>query len=178
MRRLLRPLLILLALIFLFEAWLWRQLAPIVAWLVARLPLHRLKAAVAVRIEALPPAATLVVFVIPVLVLLPFKFAGVWLLAAGRWLDALVVLALAKVIGVGITAFIFDVTQPKLMQLAWFRALYGRVMLWLAWAHGLIDPIKQQLQTMLRMWAPNRAGRTFRLLARIRQRMQGAPTGM
>jgi len=51
-------------------------------------------------------------------------------------------------------------------------------MLWLAWAHGLIDPIKQQLQTMLRMWAPNRAGRTFRLLARIRQRMQGAPTGM
>jgi len=178
MRRLLRPFLILLAFVFLFEAWLWRQLAPIVAWLVARLPLRRLKAAVGARIEVLPPAATLVVFVIPVLILLPFKFAGIWLLAAGRWLEALVVLALAKVVGVGITAFIFDVTQPKLMQLAWFRALYERVMGWLAWAHGLIDPIKQRLQTMFRMWAPHRAGRTFRLLARIRQRMQAARTAL
>jgi hypothetical protein len=178
MRRLLRPFLILLALVFLFEAWLWRRLAPVVAWLVARLPLRQLKAAVAARIEALPPAATLVVFVVPVLILVPFKFLGVWLLAAGRWLDALVVLALAKVVGVGITAFIFDVTQPKLMQLAWFRALYQRVMVWLAWAHDLIDPIKRRLQTMFRMWAPDRAGRTLRLLARIRRRMQGAPMAM
>jgi hypothetical protein len=56
MRRLLRPLLILLALVFLFEAWLWRWLAPVVAWLVAHLPLRRLKAAIAARIDALPPA--------------------------------------------------------------------------------------------------------------------------
>jgi hypothetical protein len=107
----------------------------------------------------------------PVLILLALVF-----LFEGRWLDAVVALALAKVIGVGITAFIFDVTQPKLMQLAWFRTLYERVMVWLARAHGLIDPIKQRLQTMFRMWAPHRVGRTFRLLARIRQRMQGAPT--
>lgn len=178
MRRLLRPFLILLALVFLFEAWLWRRLAPVVAWLVAHLPLRRLKAAIATHIDALPPAATLVVFVIPVLVLVPFKFLGLWLLAAGRWLEALVVLGLAKVVGVGITAFIFDVTQPKLMQLAWFRALYERVMLWVAWAHELIDPIKRRLQVMFRMWAPDRAGRTFRLLARIRRRMQGAPMAM
>ena len=38
MRRvLLRPLLILLALVFLFEAWLWDRLAPIVGWVVARI---------------------------------------------------------------------------------------------------------------------------------------------
>jgi hypothetical protein len=178
MRRLLRPFLILLALVFLFEAWLWRRLAPIVAWLVARIPLREFKAAIAARIEVLPPAATLVVFVVPVLALVPFKFLGLWLLAAGRWLDALVVLALAKVVGVGITAFLVDLTLPKLIQLAWFRALYERVMVWLAWAHDLIDPIKRRLQTNFRMWAPNRAGRTFRLLARIRRRMQGAPTTM
>jgi hypothetical protein len=178
MRRLLRPFLIVIALVFLFEAWLWRRLAPVVSWLIARLPLRELKAVIAARIEALPPAATLVVFVVPVLMLLPFKFLGVWLLAAGRWLDALVVLALAKVVGIGVTAFIFDVTQPKLMQLVWFRALYERVIVWLAWAHGLIDPIKRRLEANFWMWAPNRAGRTFRLLARIRRRMQGAPTAM
>jgi len=174
MRRLLRPFLILLALVFLFEAWLWQRLAPIVAWVVARLPLRQLKAALAARIDALPPAATLVVFVVPVLMLVPFKLLGVWMLARGHWLDALAVLALAKVVGVGITAFIFDGTQPKLMQLAWFRSLYDRVMAWLAWAHGLIDPIKRRLKTMFRMWAPKRAARTLRLLARIRRRMQAA----
>ena len=43
------------------------------------------------------------------------------------------------------TAFIFDLTRPKLLQLPWFRSLYDRVMVWLAWAHDLIDPIKRRL---------------------------------
>src|SRR4051794_14206762 len=76
MRRLIRILLIPLALIFLFEAWLWNQLAPVVAWVVARVPLHALKARIAAFIERLPPAATLIVFIVPVLLLLPLKFLG------------------------------------------------------------------------------------------------------
>ena len=43
MRRLFRPLLILLALVFLFEAWLWSHLAPVVAWIVAHIPLRAIK---------------------------------------------------------------------------------------------------------------------------------------
>jgi len=170
MRRLLRLLLIPLALVFLFEAWLWGHLAPIVAWIVARVPLERFKAQIAVRIEALPPAATFGVFVLPVLLLLPFKFLALWALARGHWLTAVGLLALAKVVSVGVTAFIFEVTRPKLLQLAWFRQLYDRVMLWLAWAHELIDPIKDRLRRALRMFGPKRAGRTLRLLARIRRR--------
>ena len=170
MRRLLRPLLILLALIFLFEAWLWTHLAPIVGWIVARIPLRAIKVAVAAWIERLPPAATLAVFAVPIVVLLPFKFLGLWLLAHGHWLDALALLAVAKLAGVGVTAFIFDLTRPKLLQLAWFRQLYDRVMLWLAWAHELIDPIKLRIRSMFRMFGPKRAGRTLRLLSRIRRR--------
>jgi len=108
----------------------------------------------------------------PVVVLLPFKFLGLWLLAHGHWLDAVAVLALAKVAGLGVTAFIFDITRPKLLQLAWFRWLYERVMAWLAWAHELVDPIKRRLRRAFRMFAPKRAGRTLRLLMRIRRRMQ------
>jgi hypothetical protein len=110
----------------------------------------------------------------PVLLLLPLKFLGLRMLAHGSWLGALGVLAFAKMVSVGVTAFIFDVTQPKLMQLAWFRWLYGRVVAGLAWAHGLIDPIKRRLRSWLRMWRPRRAGRTLRLLARIHRRMQAA----
>jgi hypothetical protein len=177
MRRLLHPFLILLALIFLLEAWLWSHLAPVVAWIVARLPLRQIKAAIAASIEHLPPAATLVVFVVPVLLLLPFKFLGLWMLAHGHWLDAIALLALAKLVGLGVTAFIFDLTRPKLLQLAWFRRLYERVMLWLAWAHELTDPIKRRLSSVFRMFGPKRAGRTLRLLARIRRRMQAARAG-
>jgi hypothetical protein len=174
MRRLLRPFLILLALVFLFEAWLWSHLAPIVGWIVARIPLREIKARAAAWIESLPPAATLGVFVVPVLLLLPFKFLGLWLLAHGHWLDALGVLALAKVVSLGVTAFIFDLTRPKLLRLAWFRRLYDRVMIWLAWAHELVDPIKRRIKRAFRMFAPRRAGRTLRLLLRVRRRMQAA----
>ena len=135
MRRLFRPFLFLLALVFLFEAWLWVHLAPVVAWIVARIPLRAIKAWIAVRIELLPPAATFVVFVVPVLLLLPFKFLGLWMLAHGHWFGALGVLASAKIVSVGITAFIVDLTLPKLLQLPWFAWLYERVMVWLRWAH-------------------------------------------
>ena len=40
MRRLLQPIWVLLAIIFLIEAWLWDHLEPIVAWFVALLPLR------------------------------------------------------------------------------------------------------------------------------------------
>jgi hypothetical protein len=172
MRRLLRPLLILLALFFLLEAWLWDHLAPIVARIVARLPLRALKAWIAAWIAHLPPAATLLVFVVPVLTLLPIKMLGLWLLAHGFWLGALAVLMLAKVVSLGVTAFIFDLTRPKLLQMAWFRRLYGQVMAWLAWAHGLIDPLKRRLAAWLRVFAPRRAGRALRLLMRIRRRLR------
>jgi len=78
MRRLLKPLWILLALVFLFEAWLWSRLAALVTRLVALIDLPRLKARIGAAIERLPPAATLVVFIVPVLVMRPMKFVGLW----------------------------------------------------------------------------------------------------
>ena len=174
MRRLLRPFLILLALVFLFEAWLWRHLAPIVGWVVARIPLAAFKASVAAAVERLPPYPTLLVFLVPVILLLPLKVVGFWMLAHGFWLGAMAVLSLAKVVSLGVTAFIFDLTRPKLLQLAWFRWFYEHMIVWLAWAHELTDPIKERIRRVLRLFAPNRAGRTFALLSRIRRRMQAA----
>lgn len=57
MRRLLRPFLILLALVFLFEAWLWDHLAPIVRSVVARIPWAAFRAQVAAAIQRLLPKA-------------------------------------------------------------------------------------------------------------------------
>jgi hypothetical protein len=55
MRRALRPLWIVLALLFLLEAWLWDHLEPIVARAVNLIPWGRLKVRLAGLIQDLPP---------------------------------------------------------------------------------------------------------------------------
>ncbi len=96
------------------------------------------------------------------------------MLTHGSWLGAMAVLSLAKVVSMGVTAFIFEVTRPKLLQLAWFRWFYEHMLVWLAKAHALIDPIKARIKRAMRRWLwlmkPGRPGRFFRRLARIRRR--------
>src|SRR5438105_15425806 len=116
MRRILKPLWILLALFFLIEAWLWDHLRPLVATVVAVIAWDRLKARLAAMVEWMPPGAVLIVFVIPFIVLLPLKFAEVYFLVHRQWIAAIVVLLLAKVVALGVTAFLFGVTPPQLFQ--------------------------------------------------------------
>jgi hypothetical protein len=173
LRRLVRPVLIPLALLFLLEAWLWTRLQPLVARVVAAVPLERLKARIASAIERLSPAATLVVFAVPLIVLFPLKFLEFWLLAHRHWLGAVLTLIAAKLLGLGITAFIFEAARPKLLQMPWFRAFYQWVLWLLERARALVDPLERRIKTWLRMFSPARAGRTMRLFRRIRRRMQG-----
>ena len=177
MRRITRPLLILLAIVFLIEAWLWRHLEPIVGRIVAWLPLRAIKARVAGMIRKLPPAATLVVFVVPVVTLFPLKVLGLWLLAHKYWIAASGVLVFAKLVGVAVTAFVFEVTRPKLLQLRWFRWLYERVLIGLDWAHRLVAPMRRQIRRLLRIFRAKQTGRALRLLWRIRRRMRADRKG-
>lgn len=175
MHRVLRPILIVLAIIFLIEAWLWDQLQPIVAWIVDRIPLEALKRRIAAWIDTLPPPATLIVFIVPLVLLLPLKFFALWLIAEGELLSAAGVLIVAKVVGLAITAFVFDVTRDKLLLMPWFSAVYYRVMAWRDWAHALVDPIKRRIRIRLRLLLPGQTRRAFRLwrrIRRIRRRMQ------
>jgi len=73
----LRPLWVLLALLFLLEAWLWDHLEPLVARVVNLVPWGRFKDWLRRAIANLPPWAALFVFVIPFILLLPLKFLEV-----------------------------------------------------------------------------------------------------
>src|SRR5260221_8136212 len=172
MRWVTRPLLVLLAVIFLIEAWLWGHLDPIVEWIVARIPHKALKQRLAARIETMPPPAVLVVFVVPGILLFPLKLLTLWLLAQQHLLLACLVFTFAKLMGLGVTAFVFEATRPKLLQMAWFRWLYEHVLIWLAWAHGLVDPIKDRIRRVMHLLKTRRAGRTMRLLWRLRRRIR------
>jgi hypothetical protein len=77
MRRITRSVLVFLAIIFLIEAWLWDRLEPIVARLIALIPLVRLKAMLARWIAALSPVATLALLALPAALVLPLKMLAV-----------------------------------------------------------------------------------------------------
>ena len=172
MRRWLKPLWIFLAILFLIEAWLWDQLEPIVARMVAWIPWRRLKALLARLIARLSPTATLVVFLVPVAVIIPIKLAGLWFVAEGYWMLAAGMLLLAKLAGLGTTAFVFDACRDKLLQLVWFRLLYESLIALRDWAHAMVDPITRKIRRLIWLSRPQRAGRFFRRIARIRRHMR------
>jgi hypothetical protein len=175
MRRLLRPLWVLLAVLFLVEAWLWHRLSALLGRVLAALGLPRLKERLAAWVERLPPPAALLLFVVPALGLLPVKLMGLWMLAHGHWLGALAVLGAAKLAGVGVTAFLFQAARPRLLQMPWFAWVHGRVMAALGWAHRQLDPWKARVrETVAPIIARLRAGlprgRVLRRVVRLWRR--------
>ncbi len=174
LRRLLQPLWVLLAIIFLIEAWLWDHLEPIVARVVAAIPLRAFKQWLAERVDTLSPAMTLIVFIVPVLPLFPLKLVGLWLLTHEYWASAVFTILFAKFLGVGVTAFIFDVTRPKLLEMGWFERLYEFILALRAKAKELVDPIKARIVELIRGDGEGWSARTLRLIQRFRKSVHQA----
>jgi len=173
-RRLLQPVWVLLAIVFLIEAWLWDHLEPIVAWVVARIPLNAFKQWLADRVDTLSPAMTLIVFVVPIIPLFPLKLIGLWLLTHQYWISAVLTIIFAKLLGVGVAAFVFDVTRPKLLEMAWFEKLYEFVIALRAQARALVAPIMSQIKEALGGGGDGWTSRMLRLIQRFRKRVREA----
>jgi hypothetical protein len=145
------------ALIILFEEWGWVPLARMLGYL-ARIPPV---AWIERKIAALPPRYALFVFIIPALMLLPLKVGALWLIGRGRAMLGLVVILLAKVIGTAVVARLFMLTQPQLMQLAWFARLYHR---WVAWKEKVMARVRASLPWRVARAAKARWRRAWRRL--------------
>lgn len=174
LRRLLQPVWVLLAIIFLIEAWLWDHLEPIVARVVALIPLARVKDWLAERVDALSPAMTLIVFVVPILPLFPLKLIGLWLLTHEYWLTGVSTFLFAKMLGVGVTAFLFDVTRDKLLEMHWFERLYEMVLRLRAKATEVVEPIKIRIRELIKGNGEGWSSRTLRLIQRFRKSVHEA----
>ncbi|RZJ26646.1 MAG: hypothetical protein EOO54_02075 [Haliea sp.] len=134
-RRLIRKLFAgLLAAVLLFEEWGWEPLAAGLARL-ARLPLV---ARIERAIQALPPWGAVLAFALPALGLLPVKLLALYFVGRGHAVLGLGVLMAAKLAGTALVARLFTLTQPALMQLAWFARWYPR---WKRWKDGLIAQV-------------------------------------
>ncbi len=125
----------LLALLILFEEWGWEPLQRLAARIARLPPLAWLER----RIAALPPWAALAVFFLPALALLPIKLLALWLIGQGRAPLGVLLIVVAKLAGTALLARLFKLTQPALMQLAWFAAVYTR---WVAWKAAVFATVR------------------------------------
>jgi hypothetical protein len=117
---------------------------------------------------------TLIVFVVPVIPLFPLKLVGLWLLTHEYWISAILTIIFAKFLGVGVTAFVFDVTRPKLLEMGWFERLYEFVLALRAKANELVEPVKIRILEILRGNGDGWSSRTLRLIQRFRKSVREA----
>jgi hypothetical protein len=117
---------------------------------------------------------TLIVFAVPVIPLFPLKLLGLWLLAQEYWLAAISTILFAKFAGVGITAFIFDVTRDKLLEMRWFEKLYDFILMIRARAKALVEPIKARIRDIIAGGGDGWSARTLRLIQRFRRSVREA----
>lgn len=116
------PVALVAALFLAFQEWLWDPLALAMHWLARHPPMRWLETA----IRALPAAAGLVAFLIPMLALLPLKIAALALIAAGHGIAGLALFVAAKVVGTALLAWVWKLTSAKLLAIAWFARAHAR----------------------------------------------------
>ena len=147
----------LVAVVILFEEWLWDPLKRLMLRF-GRLPLlHRLSGLIA----GLSPRAAVLVFVAPMALLFPFKIAGLWLIGHGHGLLGLTTFLAAKLAGTAIIAWLFTLTRNALMRIAWFATAYG-------WVHRISDATHAWIRRQaLYRWTRRAAERVRAHVARL-----------
>jgi hypothetical protein len=109
------------ALVIGFSEWLWNPLLRVIKSITRWGPIHWVEN----KIRALPSWAALLMFAIPAIALLPFKLAGLYFIAHGKKVLGLIIFVAAKVVGTGLLAWIYSLTETALERYQWFVALRG-----------------------------------------------------
>jgi hypothetical protein len=133
-----------LAVIFLIESWIWDHVKDWLRRLERALGLERLEPWLAAFVARLSPEMTLALFAIPMIAVLPFKFAALALLTNGHVVLGLVFIFLVKSLTLGVEAFLFDICRDKLLQMEWFGRFYSLVLDVRVCAAMLVTPLKSR----------------------------------
>lgn len=113
---LIAPLIYSMALLLLFEQWLWRTSHRVLAWL----PIFAIITRGEAWISSLPPYAALAIFIAPILLLIPVKILAVLAVIDGHPTIGVLVVLLAKVLGTALVARLYALTEHSLLTLPWF----------------------------------------------------------
>ena len=128
-----------IALLLIFEEWGWEPLSRWLKYLVGLPFWAGMWAALATWIARLPPWAALLLLVMPTALLFPIKLGALVLMRHGYYATGITVLVLAKIVGTALLARLFALTQPALMQWAWFAHWYPR---WKNWKDSVMLSVR------------------------------------
>jgi hypothetical protein len=178
-----RPILLVFALIFLFETWIWDSLSWGLGWIAQRIPWARIKRGAQDIINRLPAIFAVLLFGVPVVVMELGSFFSVVAIALGHVILGSICYAMLKLIGVSLIAVIYDLTQEKLMTLRWFVWLHGKFARLHEIAHEYVAPYREAALAQLRafrarafaFWNPQNSG-LGRLRRWVRARRGGSLT--
>ncbi|CAJ0817302.1 hypothetical protein LMG19087_03053 [Ralstonia wenshanensis] len=151
-----RSLIVAAALILLLEEWIWNVMQQATARLAA-LPWVQ---AAERKLAQLEPIEALCAFALPMLALLPFKLAAVYVLARGHLIAGALVLVVAKIVSTGLGVRIYSAVRPQLHTIAWYARWESA---FLAWKQRMIaalqaTPTWQALQVRIAVWRARRHG--------------------
>lgn len=127
-------LLTLLAVLVIFEEWLWDILTAAGQWLAKVLHLEQFDARLA---RATPPQA-IIALLIPMLIVTPINLSALFLLTHGAIIQGIILEVVAKLLGTLLVARVFKLVRPALLTFAWFAKIYNSIVNLLHWAHELV----------------------------------------
>lgn len=177
-KRLLKPVWLLLAVLLVFEEWLWAALLCRLRHLSNLPPVRWLER----QARRLPPWASLAVMLVPMLAMLPFKVAALWAMAHGHKAVGVLVLVAAKLTGSALGAYLFSLVGESARRIRWVNALHGWLLALLARTHAWLE--QQAVYVALRArvaawrrWLGDRR-RTLHRRAPWRRRLQAAKSSV
>lgn len=149
------PLALAAHLFILFEEWIWARARRAMAAL-ARAPMIQ---SFERRLGSASPALSALAFLLPAVVLFPFKLAGLYLIAHEHPLAGAAVFILAKMVGAALLARVWMVCEPALRRVSWLCVVID-------WVLAKKDALKAWVRSI---WVVRRA-KAFLVSTRARAR--------
>lgn len=118
------PLLLIAVLIVLVDDFFRAFVIPAVRALAQLGLIRRIEASIA----KLPPVGILLLFLIPLAIIEPFKIYALYLFGEGRFLAGILTFMLAKVVGLGLAERLFAIGRDKLLSIRWFAWCHARAL--------------------------------------------------
>jgi hypothetical protein len=132
-----------LALIFLFETWVWRKLVVFAGFVASLLPWERFRDESRRFVGRMPAIFSVLLFGVPLVVSEGGAFVSVVMMATGHVVMGMALYVGMKIFGLLLVPVIFEITREKLLALRWFAYLYEKFEALHALAHRFVEPYKE-----------------------------------
>ncbi|MBF9234323.1 hypothetical protein [Microvirga alba] len=126
------PLLVLAVIVVLIDDAFRALVVPAVRAL-SRLALFR---RIETTIAGLPAHVILLLFIIPIAILEPFKLYALYLFSQGKLVAGVLTFVIAKVVGLGLAERLFAIGRDKLLSIGWFARCHAKVLALRDFVHG------------------------------------------